>query len=80
MGVFSNFFYFAYLNELMRYKLNIYFKISKWSCLSCKNFAIVKIFNVSKHKKGSIFQNSKLGSILKLNNWKTVNHTDIKFI
>ena len=46
---------------------------------------IIPIFNVSKHKKRSVplnenSKNSKLGSTLKLNNRKTVNHKKMNIV
>ena len=49
----------------------------------CKNIAVIKICNVLKHKKSRVhflmtWNNLKLGSILKFNNWKMVNNKDMK--
>ena len=51
----------------------------------CKNIVISLIFNVSKHKKSSVplsenSKSSKLGSTLKFNNWKTVDHRNINIV
>ena len=67
----------------MRYKLNK----NKFFQVISEGTVYVKILRLLEYlmcqnitKIGSIFQNSQHGSILRLNNWKTVNHTDLKVV